>query len=201
MQTVQTATTTEGVRARHMKNFLRCVEAQEPSKRDVILGGIPTEDMALIRESSTLAWLPMTINARATEVAWNALGRGGREMFFLRLGVADFDSTLLNTLLSSAVRLFGVDPGRILRWTPRAWTQIYRDATRIEVEVTSDASLRMRFEGLPRCLARAEGWMDSVPATMVALFNVTGRRGAASVEERDVAARSMVLGFRWENVG
>jgi len=188
----------EQVRSRHMKLFLQCVEAQEPATRDVLLAALPRDDLALVREASTIAWLPAAVNGRATEVVWSALGPKNRELFFLRLGIALLDSSLLNTLVASAVRLFGVEPGRILRWTPKAWTQVYRDSTRITVFDIEPQSLRIRYESLPRVLVRSTGWMESVALSTSALFNVTGRTGAGTVESSDVGERSMVHCFRWQ---
>jgi hypothetical protein len=201
VQTTTAVTVGEHVRSRHMKLFLQCVDAQEPHCRDVLLAAMPREDIALIRESPPIAWLPSAINARATEIVWSALDPKVREMFFLRLGVALLDSSLLNVLLASAVRLFGVEPGRILRWTPHAWTQIYRDATKIVICDIAAQSLRMRFDSLPCSLARSVGWMDSVAVSTSALFNMTGRTGTGVVEESDAARCRMVLRFQWEPLG
>jgi hypothetical protein len=201
VQPTPTVTMGEHVRSRHMKLFLRCVDAQEPASRDALLAAIPKEDVELVHESAAVAWLPTAINARATEVVWSVLDPKAREMFFLRLGIALLDSSLLNGLVTSAVRIFGVEPGRILRWTPRAWTQLYRDATRIVVYDIEPQSLRIRYESLPCSLARTFGWMESVAVSTGALFNVTGRTGAGAVEEADPAGRRMVLHFRWEHLG
>jgi hypothetical protein len=191
-------TTEEQVRSRHMKLFLQCVEAQEPAARDVLLAALPRADLGLVRESAPIAWLPVAVNARATEVVWSALDPKAREAFFLRLGAMLLDSSLLNVLVSTAVRLFGVEPGRILRWTPRAWTQVYRDTTRITVFDIHEYSLRIRFEGLPRVCVRASGWMESVALSTSALFSVTGRTGACALEDANVGGRSMVQRCRWQ---
>jgi hypothetical protein len=194
------ATRGEHVRARQMKIFLECVEAQEPSARDVLLSALPAADLALVREAGPLAWLPAEVNARATEIVWSGLGPRAREAFFLRLGAALFESTLLNALLAGAVRLFGVAPGKILRWTPRAWPQIYRDGTRVTVTDVDAHALRIRFDSIPRCLATCPGWMESAACCVTAMFDVVGRTGAAAVEERDPANGRMVLRVRWQRV-
>ena len=198
MQVATIATVSEQVRARHMKVFLDCVEAEEPSVRDALLGALPAQDIALIRETGPLGWLPAEVNARATEIVWAGLGPRAREAFFLRFGVATFGSTLLKPLVTGAMRLFGVAPGKILRWTPRAWAQIFRDGTRVSLTDVDAHALRIRFDSLPRCLATAPGWMESTACCVTALFDVIGRTGAAAVEERDPGKGVMVLRVRWQ---
>ncbi len=200
MQTTPTpsATIAAHVRARHMKLFLACVDAQEPTARAAITGAMRASDLELVRESGPTGWLPAEVNASATEVVWSALGPRAREAFFLRLGVADCDSSMLQSTVNGAVRLFGVEPARVLRWMPRAWTQIYRDSTQITVADAGVSSVRITFDALPPCLVRAAGWPGSVACSLGALFNVIGRVGAVAVEGVEPKARRMTLRARWE---
>ena len=120
------------VRCRHMKLLFACVD--EDAAREDLRAALSADDMRLVDEAPPVAWLPVGVNVRATETVWRVLGRGKRVEFFARLGGHDFDSTLLKSVVATAIRLFGVEPLRLLEWVPRGWTQLFRDETQIAVK-------------------------------------------------------------------
>jgi hypothetical protein len=181
-----------------MKLMWDGVDALEDARRDAIRGAVPEADLRAVEESAPVAWLSVALNVRATEAIWRTLGAGAREAFFRRLGLADFESSLLKATVASAIRLFGLDPGKLLRWTPRGWPQVFRDRTHLTVIEGSDGVARLAFENLPAPAAASEAWMESVPASLAALFDVTRRNGTAQLEDARPRERTMVLLFRWE---
>ena len=186
------------VRSRHMKNMWAAVNALDAEKRAQVRANVPAMDARMIEESSPVAWLPGGINVRATEAIWSALAPGAREAFFRRLGGADFESSLLRTTVRSAIRLFGLDPGKLLRWTPRGWAQVFRDRSQLRVIDADPRTTRILFENLPPELAESDAWMRSVPASLEAFFDLTQHRGTAALEKAEPRLRKMTLVFRWE---
>ena len=179
-----------------MKNFLECVDALEPAARAKVRAALAPDDVRMVHDASPLAWLPVELNLRATEATWRALGPGAREAFFAALGDQDFDSTLLKSTVTTAIRLCGVDPSRLMRWVPRGWSQVFRDDARIAVVDVSANELRIVFDDLPAALARSRAWTESCAASMTAFYRATRRQGTVSVEA-EPDARRMVLVFRW----
>jgi hypothetical protein len=183
------------VRCRHMKLFLECVD-EDPARAD-LRAALSAEDVRLVEESAPVAWLPVAVNVRATETVWRVLGKGAREAFFQRLGGHDFDSTLLKSIVATAIRLFGVEPLRLLEWVPRGWPQIFRDESKIVVKAEGPRRALVTFESLPPELAQSRAWVESVAASMSAFFKPTRKQGTVQVAEASAKDRRMVLAFEW----
>lgn len=187
------------VRARHMKLFVERVRDLDADRRDAVLARIGPVDLDAIENASPLDWFPVEINVRATEAVWKALGPGAREGFFLRLGMEDFESPLLKGVVATALRLFGVEPGSLLKFAPRGWSQVFRDDATVTAASPGKGVATLTYAGLPAPLAESRIWIDSVAASMGAMFAVTKKRGTVTAEQIDVASGSMTLVFRWES--
>lgn len=182
-----------------MKLFVDRIRELDTGARDEILARIGPDDLRVIAEAAPLAWLPVGINVRATEIVWTALGAGAREAFFLRLGMEDFESPLLKGVVATALRIFGVEPGSLLKFAPRGWSQVFRDDTTVTAASVSKGVATLTYSGLPRELAESRMWIHSVAASMSAMFAVTNTKGTVSAQKVDVASGSMTLVFRWES--
>ena len=58
------------VKARHMKLFVDRIRELDAGARDEILARVGPDDLRVIAEAAPLAWLPVGINVRATEIVW-----------------------------------------------------------------------------------------------------------------------------------
>lgn len=181
-----------------MKLFVDRVRALDADRRDAILARMAPADLNAIEEAQPLDWFPVELNVRATEVVWKTLGPGAREAFFLRLGMEDFESPLLKGVVATAQRLFGVEPGSLLKFAPKGWTQVFRDDAKVTAASLGKGVASLTYAGLPRPLAESRIWIDSVAASMGAMLAVTKKRGTVTAEQIDVASGSMTLVFRWE---
>lgn len=180
-----------------MKIFMGCVEALEPSERDAIRAAIGAEDLRLVEAATPVAWLPVEINLRATEAVGRVLGPQGSDLFFRRLGDQDFESSLLKSIVTGAIGIFGLEPSRLMRWVPRGWAQLFRDSTQITLSIAGAGKARLTFAGLPPMLAKSRVWRDSVASSMSAFYKATKREGTVEVESSEPATSTMVLLFRW----
>lgn len=186
------------VRARHMKLFVNRISELEAGVREVIFDRIGAADLRAIEEAGPLAWLPVGINVRATEVVWGALAPSAREPFFLRLGMEDFDSPLLKAIVGTAQRLFGVDPGALLKFAARGWSQVFRDDVVLTAATLGKGIATLSYTGLPKELVESRIWISSVAASMSAIFAVTNVRGTVTARDVNVASGTMTLEYRWE---
>jgi len=186
------------VRSRHMKLFLHCVDELQPPMRDAVRDAFAKDDVESVEQSTATDWLPIELNVRMTESLWKVLGPGPRERFFVRLGTADFESSLLNSLVAGAIGVFGVDPKKLLGWAPRGWSQIFRDSGELEVVDAGDHEIRLVWRNLAQPLARSTVWMESVRCSMRALLDVLDVKGTVDLEVADASARHMALLFAWK---
>jgi hypothetical protein len=173
------------------------VGALDARHRAAIRAAVPAADLRLVEESAPVAWVPVAVNVRATEAIWSELRAGAREAFFRRLGGADFDSSLLKATVASAIRLFGLHPGKLLRWTPRGWAQVFRDHSRLRSIDVDEVTTRLVFENLPAALVASDAWMHSVAAALEAIYDVTRRPGTSKLVAADTELRRMELRFSW----
>ena len=180
-----------------MKVLHECIQAEPRPVQGAFLAALPPGDVRLVRESVPTEWLPVAVMARAADALGATLNPNASVPFFCRLGVASLQSSLVVATLSSAIRLFGADPGRILRWTPQVWTQLYRDSSRVTVDEGSGRSARVAFDSLPACLAKSEAWREGVAHSFTGLLTVTGHTGNAMVEHAHAEKRLLVIKLSW----
>jgi hypothetical protein len=178
-----------------MKTMMRKLAMLDTSRRAPIEAQIPQADRELIRDSSPLWWLPLHINVRATEAIWTGLDAETRETFFRDLMLADFQSSLLKPLATSAVKIFGMNPASFVKWTPRGWPLLFRACGQIVVLDSEPGRARLAFEGFPEELSFV--WFQSCRASLSAYLDLANVRGDVTLEDAGPGARRRVLRFRW----
>jgi len=82
-----------------------------------------------------------------------------------------FERPLLAPLVRGALAIFGRDPGRILRWAPKAWALLFRGMGSLRVE-SDKASARVSFAGLPPEVAASENWLRGVAGSLASVFDL-----------------------------
>lgn len=184
-----------------MKSLVTSLEGWEGGARPLAL--LPAETLSVIGKAGGLDWLPVGLNLQVTEAVYDGLGAAGADRFFRAHSLASFDGPILQTMVTTAVRMFGLDPVSFARWVPRAWHMIFREtgAWRVPEAPPAASSLVLTLEGLPPECADHQVWHRSVSRSISALFDLARVPGVANVQPRTKGEREVRFSLRWEPRG
>lgn len=185
------------VRGRHMKALVAALEGWPGGTRPLAL--LPADPLRIIASASGLDWLPVALNLQVTQATYQGLGALEADRFFRAQTMASFEGPILQTMVSTAVRMFGLDPASFARWVPRAWHMIFR-----EVGDWTVGALPPGATAVPLTLARLPAecadhpvWLRSVSHSLSALFDLARVHGAATLSPRAPGAREAVFELHW----
>jgi hypothetical protein len=180
-----------------MKALLASLEAHQASARPLAL--LPAESLLVISRAGGLEWLPVTLNLQVTQAIYDGLGPGEADRFFRAQMLEAFRGPLLQTMVTTAVQMFGLDPASFARWVPRAWHLIFRGVGQWTVgeQRPGATSVVLTLGHLPSECADHPVWLRSVSHSLGALFDLARVRGQAELPPRAPGAREALFELRW----
>jgi len=170
-----------------MKSLVAALEGWEGGARPLAL--LPAEVLATIGRAGGLDWLPIALNLQVTQAVYDGLGSTA----------ASFEGPILRTMVSTAVRMFGLDPVSFARWVPRAWHMIFRELGTWSVPETAPGatSLVLTLSDLPGECADHQVWHRSVARSIAALFDLAKVTGVVDLLPRAQGGRAVQYALRW----
>lgn len=183
-------------RGRYMKDYLAAVRRLPPTKQDAVLRGLE----ALVEQIESAAnseWLPIETNLALTDAIFRELGTEDADTFYQNWLRRQVGTPLWSSLVATALKLFGLDPGGVAKWVPKAFALMYRDYGTFNVDRVGPAQAVLHLTEMPVELVHSFNWQRSVCSGMYALFFVTRVRGKAQIDDVDVDRRSMRIGLSW----
>jgi hypothetical protein len=180
-----------------MKSLVAALERWEGGARPLAL--LPAEAIATVARAGGLDWLPLALNVQVTQAIYDGLGAAEADRFFRAHTMASFEGPILQTMVTTAVRMFGLDPVSFARWVPRAWHMIFREAGawRVPEPAPGASALVLVLGGLPAGCADHQVWHRSVACSIAALFDLAQVSGVAEVLPRAPGAREVGFSLRW----
>jgi hypothetical protein len=180
-----------------MKALVTALEGWEGGARPLAL--LPAETLSIVGKASGIDWLPVGLNLQVTQATYDGLGSAEADRFFRAQTVASFEGPILQTMVATAVRMFGLDPISFARWVPRAWHMIFREtgAWRVPDAPPDASSLVLTLTGLPAECADHQIWHRSVSRSISALFDLARVPGMADVLPRAKGDREVRFSLRW----
>jgi hypothetical protein len=180
-----------------MKSLVAALEGWEGGARPLAL--LPAEALAVIGKASGLDWLPLALNLQVTQAIYDGLGTAEADRFFRTHTMASFDGPILQTMVTTAVRMFGLDPISFARWVPRAWHMIFREtgAWRVPEVAPGASSIVLALGELPAECADHQVWQRSVSRSVAALFDLARVPGVADVLPRAQGGREVCFTLHW----
>jgi hypothetical protein len=185
------------VRGRHMKALVAALETWEGGARPPAL--LPAEALRTISSAGGLDWLPVALNLQVTQAIYDGLGPLGADRFFRAQSLESFDGPILQTMVTTAVRMFGLDPASFARWVPRAWHMIFRGVGEWTVgELRPGATaVVLTLAHLPSECADHPVWLRSVSRSLSALFDLARVPGSAELPPRARGGHEAQFELRW----
>jgi hypothetical protein len=184
------------VQASYMKNVLDALERLGPDGQSV-----RSADPELVQEierSPRMWWMPIAWNVRLVEAAHRALGAPRALELLTTCVYGQLDAPLFHNFARGAVRLFGLDPGSLVRWLPRAFSIVFRGCGVWRAARSGPGEAVLEASDLPPELAAHALWIESMGAGGRALLQLCGVRGEVRLVAHDGAAGSARFELRWE---
>jgi len=185
------------VRGRHMKSLVAALERWDGGARPLAL--LPADALATVSGAGGLDWLPLALNVRVTQAVYDGLGAAEADRFFRAHTMASFEGPILQTMVTTAVRMFGLDPISFARWVPRAWHMIFREVGvwRVPEPAPATTSIVLTLAELPAACADHQVWHRSVGRSVVALFDLAQVSGVVDLLPRAQGGREVQYALRW----
>ncbi|HTN53651.1 MAG TPA: hypothetical protein VML50_14675 [Anaeromyxobacter sp.] len=183
------------VRARHLKSLLTAVDALAcaPAVRAHVGAAV----LGATEGASGIDWLPLEHDLAFTGAIYQVLPAAEADAFFRAHTSASFEGPLLRTMVDTAVRLFGLDPGSWARWVPKGWSMIFRGTGEWSVGAIRPGEARLGLAALPdEAIAHAH-WLRSVARSLDALCDLARCTGGMELAAVDLAARRADFVLRW----
>ena len=189
------------VRASYLRALLSACDEFGPPAAEIRerLGDV---HQTRIECAGPLAWLPIETDL-ALQRALDAVLGVERTREFLLANLREFlAASLVQNLVTTAVGLFGLDPGSFARLLPPAWGLLYRETGRWSV-VRRELSplgldrdwreIELRLSELPSACVGEHAWLTAVATVHHALLILCGREGAVELSERRLEAPAQVV--------
>lgn len=185
------------VRGRHMKSLVGALEVWDGGARPLAL--LPAEALGTISSAGGLDWLPVALDLQVTQAIYDGLGSAEADRFFRAHTLESFEGPILQTLVSTGVRIFGLDPVSFLRWVPRGWHLIFRGVGewRVPAVPPGATSVALVLASLPGECAEHAVWVRSVARSIAAVLDLARVAGSVELLPRARGGREVHLSVRW----
>jgi hypothetical protein len=187
-----------GVRASYLRALLSACDEFGPPAAEIRerLGDV---HQTRIECAGPLAWLPIETDLELQRALDAVLGVERTREFLLAQLREILAASLVQNLVTTAVGLFGLDPGSFARLLPPAWGLLYRETGRWSV-VRRDGddrahwrAVELRLSELPSACVDERAWLTAVATVHHALLILCGREGEVELCERQPVAPSEVV--------
>jgi hypothetical protein len=116
------------VRAGSTQDTVNYLEEFRPGLFSRVESAITPGHIERIRSYSRMAWLPLDEDVIFAEAAYAAIGPRSAHTFWTEFINKQLEeAAILRAAVGSAMRLFDMDPGSLLRWVPKILPLVYRD--------------------------------------------------------------------------
>ena len=163
---------------------------------------VPEPLIALIESTPRLGWIPLEQNIRLSDALHQVLGDPGFRHFFAGLSERMMTYPLLQSFFDGAVRLFGLTPQAMLKWTTYAWEQSFRDCGKMVYqprrEATQDGRAEMVLEGFPPALLRSGTFPQALAGTFDMYLRRASKQGRVDILGVDLENGRVVYDVSWQ---
>jgi len=164
----------------------------EPRRRVFAL--VPEPTLALIEATSRLGWIPMDESMKLTDAIHGVLGNPGYRRFFSRLADRIIDAPLLQSFFDAAVRLFGLTPQALFKWSTHAWDQAFRHIGRLTYQLQREGPdggrIEMVWEDIPPLMLRGGTFEESLAGTFEMFLRRVSREGHVRIRPASASEKS-----------
>jgi hypothetical protein len=152
------------------------------------MAALPPEVREGLSAPEPVEWIPAEWDIAVVRALRTALGPAASHRIVRVAMGENMSGTLLGSLASTTLRLFGASPGAFFAWAGRAWAHLCRDNGTIRLVSRADDEAVVILSGMPERLASPE-YLEAIGACLEALFDHCGVRGEVRVSPTADGAR------------
>jgi hypothetical protein len=161
--------------------ILEGTQSLPEEQRRRVLERVPAATVALIESTSGLDWVPLIESLTLTEAIHHTLGDPHFRDFFSGLSERMLAYPLLKSFLEGAVRLFGLTPQAIFKWSTYAWQHAFRHMGRLTYQLRRESPeggrIEMELLELPLEPERVGVFAESLAGTFDMFLRHVSRQG------------------------
>lgn len=183
------------IRVAQLRADLEVLPEIWPDRAERIRARLRPETEAAIASATRLDWLPFAANLELIEAVHAEGGEPAVREWARRALLRTARAPLLKPIVDGAVRLFGLEPGGVLRFAPRVWEIVFRHCGEMEV-APREREARLSLVRLPPP-ARHHPFLISVAGAVEATCEICRVKGQATVEPVEASSDRADLVLRW----
>ncbi|WNG19677.1 hypothetical protein [Cystobacter fuscus] len=184
------------------KTILDAARSLPEDQQRRIFMDIPPATLALLESTPRLGWVPMPESMWLTDALHRTLGNPGFRHFFSLLAEHLVSAPLLQSLFDGAVRLLGLTPQAMLKWSTYAWEQAFRDCGRLIYrpirDTPSQGRVEMILEDFPPLLHRGGTFAEALAATFEMFLRRVSKKGRVELRPMQPHTNRLVCDVSWE---
>lgn len=141
-------------------------------------------------------WLPMELDVAFADELLTSLGAPAAHQFYVDFTLATFGGSIIGPLVQGAIRLSGATPGVAIKWWPRGWEGLFRNAGKLSGELIADEHARLTYVDLPRMCVQSSAWVDSLRSALHAALALCEAGGNVTIHP-ELALRRVHCDLTW----
>ena len=183
------------IRVAQLKADLEVLPEIWPDRAGRIRVRLRPETLLAIESATRLDWMPFAVDLEVVEAVHAEVGDDGVREWSRRALLRTARAPLLKPLVDGAVRLFGLEPGGVLRFAPKVWGTIFRHCGDLEV-VGGDREARVSLVRLPPAV-RHHPFLVSIAGAVEATGEICRVQGRVTFEPRAASSDRADFVLRW----
>ncbi|WP_147333184.1 hypothetical protein [Archangium gephyra] len=171
-------------------------------KQQRVLSRVPPQTLALFESAPRMGWVPIEESMKLTEPLHAVLGTPGFRQFLAAQADRMASYPLLQTFFDGAVRLLGLTPQALLKWSTYAWDQAFRDCGRLVYQSLGESDegrrVEMRLEEVPPILLLEGTFAQALAGAFEMFLHRCNRKGRVELQHVGSQATRFVYDVSWE---
>lgn len=185
------------VRGTFVKFIIRSIKRHPGSLGDRLREELPEALRAQVRAGSRMDWFPASLLGELADYVYGVGSRAGAEAYWRGFFLASIDFPLVKPLAVSAVRLFGPNPGSLVRRTPQTWELVSRGCAKLTAEDSpEDRAARLCVTGMTPAL-RTRALLPMFSGGFMAQMDFVQTPGQVALVRDRLADGALEYELRW----
>lgn len=184
-------------RASAARDNVSFAETFRPGSLEAIRGLIPAGSLEAIDKTPGFSWLEFEHDHWLMDATVEVLGQADAIACWRASLLQLVEKPLLRNFVEGSLRLFGSEPGKLLKMIPKGWTLAYRDFCTPRFERLENQSAVIHFEDIASQAFQSEGYLHCWHAVCLGIFDIekpSNARVDFEIDRRAARARAI---FSW----
>lgn len=162
---------------------LEVIDAQGGDLGARVRAELKPDTLEAIQNAWSAAWVPVALDVELSLAFCRVAGAEEASEAMRRNMAEAFHKPMLRAVIDGAVRILGLSPGKLVRWAPRIWPLVMKDAGVMRVASEKEGEATVWLEGLPPLIADERDYLMGTASAIAAVFDLAGTAGDCRLVE------------------